>query len=71
MSSITCRVFKTSYVPLLYYVKGTFKDIGLLVNDVILRLIYVPYFLGCKTDFFSFQNNPKDLDPSYKMDLDL
>ena len=20
---------------------------------------------------FSFQNNPKDLDPSYKMDLDL
>ena len=31
----------------------------------------VPYFLGYKTDFFSFQNNPKDLDPSYKMDLDL
>ena len=24
-----------------------------------------------KTDFFSFQNNPKDLDPSYKTDLDL
>ena len=22
------------------------------------------YFLGYKTDFFSFQNNPKDLDPS-------
>ena len=22
-------------------------------------------------DFFSFQNNPKDLDPSCKMDLDL
>ena len=32
---------------------------------------YIPYFLGYKTDFFSFQNNPKDLDPSYKMDLDL
>ena len=31
----------------------------------------IPYFLGYKTDFFSFQNNPKDLDPSYKMDLDL
>ena len=31
----------------------------------------VPYFLGYKTDFFSFQNNPKDLDPSYKTDLDL
>ena len=22
-------------------------------------------------EIFSFQNNPKDLDPSYKMDLDL
>ena len=22
-------------------------------------------------DFFSFQNSPTDLDPSYKMDLDL
>ena len=28
-------------------------------------------FFGCKTKFFSFQNNPKNLDPSYKMDLDL
>ena len=31
----------------------------------------VPYFFGYKTSVFSFQNNPKDLDPSYKMDLDL
>ena len=31
----------------------------------------LPYFLGYKTDFFSFQNNPKDLDLSYKTDLDL
>ena len=31
----------------------------------------IPYFFGYKTQFFSFQNNPKDLDPSYKMDLDL
>ena len=23
------------------------------------------------TDFYSFKNNPKNLDPSYKMDLDL
>ena len=22
-------------------------------------------------EFFSFQNNPKEVDPSYKMDLDL
>ena len=31
----------------------------------------VPYLFAYKTVFFSFQNNPKNLDPSYKMDLDL
>ena len=29
------------------------------------------YSFACKTDFFSFQNHSKNLDPSYKMDLDL
>ena len=29
------------------------------------------YFSGYKTVFFPFQNNPKYLDPSYKMDLDI
>ena len=36
-----------------------------------IEILSLPYFLGYKTDFFSFQNNPKDLDPSYKMNLDL
>ena len=40
-------------------------------DHVKLMTVYIPYFLGYKMDFFSFQNNPKDLDPSYKMDLDL
>ena len=31
----------------------------------------IPYFFNYKTVVFSFQNNPKDLDPSCKMDLDL
>ena len=31
----------------------------------------VLYFFGYKTDFFFFQNNPKDLDPSCKTDPDL
>ena len=31
----------------------------------------IPYFFIYKTEFFSFQNTPKDLDPSCKMDLDL
>ena len=29
------------------------------------------YFFGYKTEFFSFPNYPKNLDPSYKTDLDL
>ena len=31
----------------------------------------LPYFFGYKTRFFSFQNNPKVLDPSCKTDLEL
>ena len=31
----------------------------------------IPYFFGYKTELFSFQNNPKNLDLSYKTDLDL
>ena len=31
----------------------------------------IPYFFDYKTEFFSFQNNPKDLDLSCKTDLDL
>ena len=30
----------------------------------------LPYFFGYKTEFYSFLNSPKNLDPSYKMDLD-
>ena len=39
--------------------------------SLIQKVTHLPYFFGYKTEFFSFQNNPKDLDPSYKMDLDL
>ena len=38
---------------------------------VLTSLLTLPYFFGYKTEFFSFQNNHKDLDPSYKTDLDL
>ena len=30
-----------------------------------------PYFFGYETEFFAFQNNSENLDPSYKTDLDL
>ena len=32
---------------------------------------HLSYFFGYKTEFFSFKKNPKNSDPSYKMDLDL
>ena len=34
-------------------------------------VVVLPYFLCYKTVFLSFPNNQKNLDPSYKMDLDL
>ena len=40
-------------------------------KNFIIAVVTLPYFFGYKTEFFSFQNNPKDLDPSCKMDLDL
>ena len=40
---------------------------GILSGGVALLL----YFFGYKTSFFSFQNDPRNLDLSQKMDLDL
>ena len=40
-------------------------------NSCALLQLKIPYFFDYNTEFFSFQNSPKDLDPSYKMDLDL
>ena len=48
--------------------KNNLLPAGTAVYDTLYR---IPYFFGCKTEFFSFQNNPKDLDPSCKTDLDL
>ena len=40
-------------------------------NQTIMKHLVTDFF-GYKTEFFfSFQNNPKNLDLSYKMDLDL
>ena len=41
-----------------------------LITKLSLFIVILLYFFGYKT-VFSFQNNPKNLDPSYKMDLDL
>ena len=51
-------------------------------NTLIIQLIYSQFWVApiseyyrissvIRRSFFSFQNNPKDLDPSYKTDLDL
>ena len=42
-----------------------------IMAELRLYVLVLPYFFRYKTEFFSFQNNPKDLDPSYKTDLDL
>ena len=39
--------------------------------EVTATVQYVPYFFAYKTVFSSIQNNPKNLDPSHKTDLDL
>ena len=52
---------------------GKLLLLGRINLSAVYKIIFVyqlPYFLGYKKDF-SFQNNPKDLDPSYKTDLDL
>ena len=43
--------------------------LDVLCASVVLQ--YLLYFFGYKTEFFSFQNNPKNLDLSCKTDLDL
>ena len=40
-------------------------------NDRVATSGSLPYFFGYKTQFFFLPNNTKDLDPSYKTDLDL
>ena len=51
------------------------KTSSLLVINIYstLKMYKIIYhiFSDIRQSFFSFQNNPKDLDLSYKMDLDL
>ena len=55
---------RTSPVFLFFF--GSFNK-----NQTSYEISSLPYIFGNQTEFFSFQNNPKILDPSYKMDLDL
>ena len=64
-----------------YHVNWIFLDQSLMrSNKCDVQDLEIPYFFGYKMEFFSFQNNPKDLDPSCnpkdldpscKTDLDL
>ena len=40
-------------------------------NNGRMDFLDLPYFFCYKMESFSFQNNPKNLDPSYKIDLDV
>ena len=52
-----------------FYAKRSAENNGYLFQVILFTTI--PYFFSYKTEFFSFRNNPENLDPSYKMDLDL
>ena len=52
-------------------IKDQLLKLWLMKEEMKNIFLIVPYFFGYKTEFFFFQNKPKDLDPSYKTDLDL
>ena len=63
-----------AYINLTFILCFTDLIIFLSLNAIMAIMIldsHMPYFIAYKTEFFSFQNNPKELDPSCKMDLDL
>ena len=52
---------------ILMYLHAGFPEL----YDPVYESIKVLYVFGYKMCFFAFQNNLKNLDPSYKMDLEL
>ena len=51
--------------------ENCFEVLAGVVEQMFLMRGQIPYFFSYKTEFFFFQNNLKDLDPSCKTDLDL
>ena len=62
---------KTWKSSLVYNGLEWLNNAGVSVCSNIYGYTSIPYFFGYKTEFFFFQNNLKNLNPSYKMDLDL
>ena len=50
--------------------QGNSESGNLKINDFG-SVMKIPYFFGYRTDFFFPFDNLKNLDPSYKMDLDI
>ena len=85
ISPVGClRIFGVRFSPWrMVHIRGNVSSInipgaltvdqytGTIHAQIVFSLVqvHVPYFFGYKTVFL-FLNNPKDLDPSYKMDLD-
>ena len=62
----------------LYQIEKSLRHYAaVLIQQGSFSSLHISYFFSYKIEFFpskrvfSFQNNPKNLDPSYKMDLDL
>ena len=72
-------VFETKYMyweisvfqPFFFSKLSSFLWLPVRFSWINKAFLHIPYFFGYKTEFFSFQNNPKDLDPSCKIGLDL
>ena len=47
------------------------RDANMKMAELLPVRLTVPYFFDYRRGNFPFQNNPKDIDRSYKMDLDL
>ena len=69
---ITCKIFSDS-LTWFYHIwhKKPFKSHRMRPTDSDMDEPQITNLFGYKMEFFSFQNNAKNLDPSCKMDLDL
>ena len=66
-SRLTCHAWVPRYLQPL---NEDQLDAVELLNSLCLCRLQIPYFFGYKSEIFPLKKNPKDLDLSYKTDLD-
>ena len=68
MVNTTC-IFQVKDIQIIKQHTPSYFSFFFLHNKLLLKDL--PYFFGNRTELFSFQNSRRDLDSSYKIDLDL